>query len=207
MLRGEQVLPLEMLYKSVNSFHLHHVLLLVQTYDTPNSRPVFCVQMYDYADAVAERDSLETCPRPLACGWKMPVSQVWGVTTARGVKLPLWAEVLRTPEARPKGQQWLSCCSNTINFKCNAKSLAHTAPPATPPPPRPRRFLANFSSFKSQFTCHSLFYAPIQFFVSFFMDIIPHYALIISPCVFSKSSSRTRYIVHLFFFLLLPSFY
>ena len=127
----EQVLPLEMLYKSVNSFHLHHVLLLVQTYDTPNSRPVFCVQMYVYADAVAERDSLETCPRPLACSWKTPVCQVWDVATAKGVKWPLWAEVLRTSEARPKGQHWLSCCDNTIIFKWNAQSLA-------PPPPSPR---------------------------------------------------------------------
>ena len=121
-----------MLYKSVNSFHLHHVLLLVQTYDTPNSRPVFCVQMYVYADAVAERDSLETCPRPLACSWKTPVCQVWDVATAKGVKWPLWAEVLRTSEARRKGQHWLSCCDNTIIFKWNAQSLA---PPAPLPPP------------------------------------------------------------------------
>ena len=55
VLRGEQVLPLVMLYKSVNSFLLHHVLLLVQTFDTPNNRPVFCLQTYEYADAVAER--------------------------------------------------------------------------------------------------------------------------------------------------------
>lgn len=185
MLRGEQVLPLEMLYKSVNSFHLHHVLLLVQTYDTPNSRPVFCVQMYDYADAVAERDSLETCPRPLACGWKMPVSQVWGVTTARGVKLPLWAEVLRTPEARPKGQQWLSCCSNTINFKCNAKSLAHTAPPATPhpspPPPLSGKLLILQESIHMPFSLlcsHTVF---CFFFYGHYPTLCPNH---FSMCIF-----------------------
>ena len=41
-----------MLYKSVNSFLLRHVLLLVQTYDTPNTRPVFCEEMYEYAGTV-----------------------------------------------------------------------------------------------------------------------------------------------------------
>lgn len=132
--------------------------------------------------------SLETCPRPLACSWKVPGSQVWEVTTAKGVKCPLWAKVLRTFEAHRKGQQWLSCCNNTIHFKWNAKSLA--------PPPLSGELLILPESVHMPFSLlcsHTVFYF-------FFMEIIPHYALIISPCVFCKSSSRTRYIAQLFFF-------
>lgn len=41
VLRGEQVLPLKMLYKGITHFIFNHVPFLIQSYDTTKGRCVF----------------------------------------------------------------------------------------------------------------------------------------------------------------------
>lgn len=132
-LRGEQVLSLKMFYKGITHFIVSHVFLLLQSYDTTNSRLGVCMQTYEYANAILERKAFtDTCPRWLACCWEMPVARCEAPSLPFFVKCPISTAMKPKVQwafwASLKGKHWLSYCSDIYNFKWNVQSFCSPTP-------------------------------------------------------------------------------